>query len=115
MSFVEEYLGRRIETIAELLDRIKALDDCQYELLLLRYIAGFPKFNFALRTAANTPLAVGRCPDCEGITSDVKGIHDTICKSKGKVVRRHDKVCKTLKDICAQAHIVCTREDSDLL
>ena len=56
-----------------------------------------------------------RCPDCDGSTSDVKGIHDTICKGKGKVVRRHDKVCETLKDICAQAHIVCTREDSDLL
>ena len=47
--------GLRIDKIAALLDRVKALEDCQYELLLLRYTAGFPKFNFALRTIANTP------------------------------------------------------------
>jgi hypothetical protein len=49
-QFAETYVGRRVESIACILERARLLEDPQLQLTLIRQCILYPRFNHALRT-----------------------------------------------------------------
>jgi hypothetical protein len=48
--FAQEYVQRRLNKIASTLETIESIQHGQYEILLLRFCAGIPRFVYSLRT-----------------------------------------------------------------